>query len=106
MLISTVIGNKCSIVATIPAGSATYDASRIELEISGVVGSVVENFVFDVTGNITIIQATSTSDGSITLDNIPLHESTGNSIKVKYFSADLSTYEIISTTGTYVRRYE
>lgn len=105
MLISTVTGNTCSLEVTIPAGSDSYDATRVEVEITGSVGATVETFVYTLTGNITIVQATSVADGTITILGIPLYESSGNSIKVKYFSADLVTYEVISTTGTFVRRY-
>lgn len=104
-MISTVTSEKCSVEVTIPAGSSFYDASRVEVEVMGVSNSLVTNFVFDVTGNITIVQATSLVDGTITINNIPLYDSSGNSIKVKYFDLGGINYEVLSTTGIFIRKY-
>lgn len=103
MLTSTVGSNTCTVGLVIPAAGSSYVATRVEVEITGVVGGVGVTTVH--TTGVVVVQATATVAGSITISGVPLYDTSGNSIKVKYFSADLVTYEVLNTTGIYVRSY-
>jgi hypothetical protein len=106
MLTSTVT-NFCKIVVVLPAGTPSYVGSRIGVEITGLVGTT-ETTILKKT-DISVVNATSSATGSITVNNIPLFDGSGNSVKVKYYNNsdfNLATQvDIVAVNGTYVRAY-
>lgn len=107
---SSITNHKCSVLIVLPSGSPARNANQISVEVYGFSNGVQNNIVFNSPSNFVVVQPTSSSPGSITINNIPLTNGSGNSIKVKYYNSSnfeiATSVEVLTVTGTYVNKYD
>lgn len=101
---TSVTGSKCTVQVITPAGSPTYDATKVVVEVIGIDANSQVVHIHDVDADVTVVQATALDTGSVTVTNVPLVDASGNSIKVKHYNSPEEAV-ILGTTGIYVRAY-
>jgi hypothetical protein len=93
-----------TVTCELPVNSGTYTIGNFRVEVSAVDNelNVVTTLVTPTAG--TVVNPTSSVAGSVSIPNIPLNNSGGNSVKVRYLK---STTEIVTLgiTGTYAKSY-
>lgn len=101
---TSITQSKCTVVVTTPAGSPVYDAANVEVEVTAVDVSAVTVNIYVPGTSATIVQATALAAGSITIENVPLVNASGNNVKVRYYNSPTEAV-ILGSTGIYVRAY-